>query len=143
MVAQLPLNVDREASALVVHGDDQTRQLQPGVQFPADQRQRVEKLNQALEGEILRLHRDDHPVGGGQGIHGHRAQRRGAVDQGEDEALANRPEPLAQPGLVALDPRQLHRRSRQVAACGDQPEVVRPGRTRGLGHRHLTAETVI
>ena len=128
VVAQLPLDVLGEAGALIVHGDQQTRQLQRRVQLTADQRQRVEELDQALERQVLRLDRDDHPIGGGEGIDRDRAERRRAVEQRVGEAIPDRAEPAPQAALRALDPRQLDRGAGEVAGGGDEPEVVGPGR---------------
>ena len=61
----------------------------------------VEELDQALERQVLGLDRDDHLVGGDQGVDGDRPERGRAVEQRVGEALANRAEALAKPGLVA------------------------------------------
>ena len=143
MLAQLPLDVLGEARALIVHGDQQTRHVQRRVELAPDHRQRVEELDQALERQVLGLHRDDHPVGGDQGVDADRAQRGGAVEHREGEALADRPEPLAQARLRALEPRQLDRGAGQVAVRGDEPEVVGPGRPSRLGDRDVADQAVV
>ena len=126
--AQLRLDVLGQPRALVVHRDQQARDLQPRVELAADQAQRLEELDQPLERQVLGLHRDDHAVGGDQGVDRDRAERRRAVEEGAGEALADRAEPFAQAGLGALDAGELDRGARQVDVGGDQPEVVGPGR---------------
>ena len=95
------------------------------VQLAADHPQRVEELDQPLERQVLGLDRHDHPVGGDQRVDADRAERGRAVEDGDREALADRAEAVAQARLGALEPRQLDRGAGEVAAGGDQPEVVR------------------
>ena len=70
-------------------------------------------------------------------------ERGGAVEQGEGEALADGPEPLAQARLRALDPRQLDRGAGEIAVGRDQPEVVGAGRARRFGDRDVAGQAVV
>ena len=90
VLAKLALDVLGELRPLVVHGDHDAGQNQARVQLAPHQRQRVEELHQPLERQVLGLHRHDHAVGGHQRVHGHRAQRRRAVQQGDPEPLPDR-----------------------------------------------------
>ena len=56
---------------------------QPRVELAADHLQRLEELDEALERQVLGLDGDDHPVGGGERVDRHRAERRRAVEQRE------------------------------------------------------------
>ena len=67
MASQLGLDILGEAGALVVHGDQHAGQNQRRIEAAADELERLEELDQALEREVLGLHRDDHAVGGGRG----------------------------------------------------------------------------
>ena len=126
-----------------MHGDQQTRNLKSRVQLTPDQAQGFEELDQALQRQVLGLDRDDDAVGGGQGVDADRPERGRAVEQGDGEALAHRAEPLAQARLGALDPRQLDRGAGEVAAGGDEPEVVGAGGPRRLGDRGLAGQAVV
>ena len=137
------LDVLREAGALVMHGDQDARQLQCRVQFPAHESEGVEELDQALEREILGLNRNDHAIGGSQSVDGHGAQRRRTVKEREVKPLANRAEPLAQTDLRSLDAGKLDGGAGEVAACRNEPEVVGARGARGLGDRHLADQAVI
>ncbi len=105
----------------------QSRHLQRRVELATDHRQGVEKLHQALQRQVLGLNRDDHPVGGGEGVDADWAQRGRAVEQRVGEALADRAEAFAQARLGALNPGELDRGAGKVAIGGHEPEVVRPG----------------
>ena len=101
MLAHLALDVAREPRAPVVHRQDHPGDGEARVQLALDQRERVEQAGEPLEREVLGLHRHDHAVGGHERVDGERAERRRAVEQREQVALAHRAEPLAQARLGA------------------------------------------
>jgi hypothetical protein len=146
VVSELALDIVREPGALVVHRDHHPGQNQRRVEPLANPLQGLEELHQALEREVFSLNRDDHPVGGDQGVEGHRAQRWWAIEQGEGETLANRAEHPAKVALGALDPGELDRGAGQVRARWHDPQVVgagRPGRLGdGLASRSSPSATV-
>ena len=74
-----------------------------------------------------RLDRDDHPVGGGEGVDRHRPERGRAVEQREREPLAHRPEPVAQMPLQTPRPGAARRPRRQDPGS--------PARSRGCPGR--------
>ena len=114
-----------------MHRDHHAGQNQRGVELTAQHSQRVEELHKALEGQVLGLDRDDHAVGGDQGVYRDRAQRwRRAVEEREREAIADGPQPVPQTALVALDSWQLDRGAGKIAGGLHEPEVVR---ARGAG----------
>ena len=63
--------------------------------------ERVEQLRQALEGEVLGLHRHDHAVGRDERVDRERAERGRAVEEREQVALAHAAERVAQARLRA------------------------------------------
>src|SRR5262249_26108482 len=70
-----------EVSPLVEHGQDDALDREErveGLPYPLD---RLEKLREALEREVLGLDRDQDGVGGRERVHGQERQRGGAVDQ--------------------------------------------------------------
>ena len=83
--------------------------LEARVEALADASNRVHQLAQALQGVVLGLDRDQHPVRGGQRVHGQQAERRRAIDQdpvvsavqlgqaGGQPPLARRARPPARP----------------------------------------------
>ncbi len=143
VIAKLALDVLGELGPLVVHGDHDAGQNQARVELLAQQANGVQELHQALERQVLGLHRNDHAVRGHQGVHGHRAERRRAVEQGEPEPLPDRARACAQVLLGALDPRQLDRGARQVAVRRNDPEVVGARGPRRLGDRALADQAVV
>ena len=88
--AHLALDVLREARAAVVHRQDHPGDAQPRVELALDEPERVEQAGQALEREVLGLHRHDHLVGRDERVDGERPERRRAVEQREEEAAAHR-----------------------------------------------------
>src|SRR4029077_3251304 len=133
LLAQLGLDILGQTRALVVHGYEQSRHLQARVQLTADQAQRLQELDEALERQVLGLHRDYDAVGGHQGVDRDRAERGRAVEEGTGEALPHRAESFAQADLGALEPGALGRGPRQIDVGGDEPEVVGPGGPRRGG----------
>src|ERR1700761_3447054 len=57
---QLRLDVLGQPRALVVHRHQQSRYLQLRVELTPDQAEGLEELDEALERQVLGLHRDDH-----------------------------------------------------------------------------------
>ena len=86
MPAHLRLDLGREPRAAVHHRQQDAGDPEPRVQARLHELDRAEQLREPLEGVVLGLHRHDHPVGGGERVHGQRAERRRAVE--EDEAVA-------------------------------------------------------
>ena len=90
---------------------------------------RAEQLRQPLERVVLGLHRHDHAVGGGERVHGQRAERRRAVEEHEAVALARARE-RARPGSArrrraARAPRP---RPRGRACAGTSSRFAKAGR---------------
>ena len=91
----------REARAPVVHRQQHARDGQARVELALDQRERVEQPGEALEREVLGLHRDDHAVGRDERVDRQRPERRRAVEQHVGEAVAHAGQRVAQPVLGA------------------------------------------
>ena len=139
VAAKLRLDVLGEAGALIVHGDQHAGQNQRGIELAPGQVQGLEELHQSLERQVLGLHGDDQAVRGAQRVHGHRPERRRAIEQGEREARTDRTEAVAQASLESLEPGQFDGGAREVATGGDDPQVVRPGGPRRDGDGGLAA----
>src|SRR5262249_47930792 len=54
----------RKSRSLVVHREEDSLDLQGGVQRGADSAERPDQLGHALEGHVLALHRDQNRIGG-------------------------------------------------------------------------------
>ena len=107
VLADLALDVARQAGAPVVHGQQHARDGQARVELALDEAQRVEQAGEALQRVVLGLHRDDHAVGGDQRVDRQRAERRRAVQERVGEAVAQRRQRLAQALLGARLAREL------------------------------------
>ena len=142
--ADLALDVLGELRARVVHRQQHPRDRQPRVELALDQVERVEQAGQALEREVLGLHRDDHAVGGDERVDRQRAERRRAVEQ--DERVARRArgasasrrrfsEPGSRGSSIVAPARS------GVDASSDRPLDV--GRPDGLARGDVAAEDVV
>ena len=90
-----------ELRAPVVHRQQHPGDREPRIELPLDQPERVEQPGEALEREVLRLDRHDHPVGGHQRIDGQRPERRRTVEQREGVLVTYGGERVAQTDLRA------------------------------------------
>ena len=116
----------------VDHRQQDPRDAEARVEPPLDEVDRAEQLREALERVVLRLHGDDHAVGGGERVHRERAERRRAVE--EDEAVArsvaSSRERVGEVALAALERGQVHRRRGELGLRGDEVEVRERARRR-------------
>ena len=94
-----------------------------------------------FERVVLGLHRDDHVVGGGKGVHRQRAERGRAVEQHEVEPLGLR-ERVGEEALSVVALRELDRGAGQLRPRRDEEEVLEAGRRRELAERHAVEEVV-
>ena len=81
MSLQLLVDLVCQTQACVIHGEEESLDLECRIEARLDDAYGVEQLGDALEGEILGLDRDYHRVGGGEGIDGDESERRRAVDE--------------------------------------------------------------
>ena len=81
MRLQLLIDLVGKAKSRVVHGEEESLNLQVAVQLRLDNSYGVEQLADAFEGKILSLHWNNHRVGGREGIHGDKAELRAAINQ--------------------------------------------------------------
>lgn len=70
MLLQLRGDIVGQADARIVHGPQQTLDLQRRVEQLADALDAVHQVGQPLQRVVLALHGDDHAVGGGQRVDG-------------------------------------------------------------------------
>ena len=137
VLADLALDVLRQAGAPVVHRQQHPGHRQPRVQFALDQGQGVQQAGKPLEREILRLDGDDHAICRDKRAHRQRAERRRTVEQRERVALPDRFKRVPEPGLGPGDPRQFDRRSSQVWTRRRDPQMVDSSREDRLLERHV------
>ena len=88
MAANLGGDLGGQVRPAVVHRQQDAVDRERGVQVVANEVDRGEQLGQSFQGVVLALERDEHGIGGGQGIHGQQTERRRAVD--EDVVVAGR-----------------------------------------------------
>ena len=141
---QLRAHLVREVVAGVEHRAQHSLDRELGIGGLADLVDGVEQRREPFERVVLALHRDQHAVGGDEGVHGEHVERRRTVDEDDVEGLALRLERLPQPGLPAdgecEEPHLrggeiLVRRQQREAALGDLHQ--RRGEVR-LAEQHLT-----
>ena len=106
--AHLRGDIGGQLGPAVEHRQDDALDREVGVEVVADEIERGEQLGQSFQGVVLALERDEHGVGGGQGVDGQQPERRRAVD--EDVVVVgprSSPSRRARPALAALDGREL------------------------------------
>jgi hypothetical protein len=133
---QLVLDLGRETRARVDHREQDPRDAERRIEPPLHEVDRAEQLREPLEGVVLGLHRDEDAVGGREGVHGERAERRRAVE--EDEAVPvgrTVGERLGEVALASLERRQLDARRGELRLRGHQIEVREGARPRQLAER--------
>ena len=97
--------------------------LQVRVDPLVDQIDRLEQLAEALQGQEVRLQRDQDLLGGRQRVERQQAQRRRAVDQAEIELVLARLHGLAQDDLPADDVDQLGLGADEIDVGRQEPEI--------------------
>ena len=102
MSADLRRDFGRQVRPGVEHREQDSLDREVRVQVVPNQVDRGGELAEALEGVVLALDRDQHRVGGGEGVDGQEAERRRAVDQ--DVVVAGRRSPRAQRPAAARAP---------------------------------------
>jgi hypothetical protein len=93
----------REPGPTVVHGEHHAEHIEPRIEHPAQQAERVAELPQSLQGVVLTLDRDEHGVRGGEAVHREQPKRRRTVEQNEVILHAGR----GKRGLQSRLPRHL------------------------------------
>ena len=99
--SQQSRNLLGKVGAVVHHRQQDTVDLELGVDLPFHLIDRLEQLFQALGGQILRLDGDYDPVGGGQGVDREHTQGWLAVNQDMGILSLERVQVLPQDGLTA------------------------------------------
>ena len=112
-----------EVGPAVVHGQDHAFHLQAGIQAPAHHAEGGHQLTEALQGQVFALHRDQHRVGGAEGVEGQQLQEGGAVDEDEVIAVPEWGQGLPQHRLPPLGLRQLNAGAEEVPVAGNHISV--------------------
>ena len=81
-----------EVRALVVHRQQHAVDVERRVERGAHAAQRDDEVGEAFEREVLAVQRDEHGVGGDEGVEREQAERRRAVDEDVVEAVGQRDE---------------------------------------------------
>jgi hypothetical protein len=76
-------NLLGQRALAVVHGAQQAFDFEPRIEVVAHLAQGFDEVGQAFQRVVLALHRDQHGIGGDQGVDGQHVERRRAVDQDE------------------------------------------------------------
>ena len=84
-----------------MHAEDHTLDIERGVQRLAHKLDGFEELADALQREVVRLHRDEDAVRGGQGVECQQAQCWRAVEDDDVEPVADSVQGFLEP-LIAV-----------------------------------------
>ncbi len=80
---ELLINLVCQTQTRIVHGEQKAFNLQGRIKPRFNNADCIEELAYTLEGKVLGLNRDNHRVGGREGVDSDKAQRRRAVDEYE------------------------------------------------------------
>src|SRR2546427_766743 len=119
-------HVASENRPAVIKGREQTQYLESGVEARLNGLDDLEERRHALERVVLRLHGDDHPVRGDEGVQREEPERRRAIDQHVVIAVDDLASELVAEGHLAPDGiekldlgcRELQRTRRDVDVLG-------------------------
>ena len=81
MAFQLLVNLICKTQAGIVHSQQEALYLQRGIEAALYNTYGIEQLTDAFKSEILGLYRDYNRVGGREGVHSNKAERRRAVNK--------------------------------------------------------------
>lgn len=115
-------DLPRQVGALVEHGHDDTRDHEPWVEGLPDALDRLGHLGDALEGQVLALDRDHHPVGRRERIERQKTQGGRAIDEDELVGPGLR-EHASQAEFAILRTDQLDLGADQILGRGNEREV--------------------
>ena len=96
-------DIGGQVRAAVVHGQQHAPELESRVQVIANEIERGEQLGQSFQRVVLTLERDQHGVGGGQGVHGQESERWRAVDEDVVVAVGDLAHEASQATFPGLD----------------------------------------
>ena len=123
MLPHVGLDLTSQASPPVDHRQQDSCNGQARIEPRAHELDRVEQLREALERVVLGLHGHEHGIGGGERVHGQRAERRRAVDEDQREARRSAAQRLRQEALPVLALRELDGCARQLGPGRHEMEV--------------------
>jgi hypothetical protein len=113
----------RMARRAVMHAEEDAADADGWVQALRDQVHRLQQLLQPAQGQVVRLHRNEHLVGDGQRVHAQHAEARRAVEEDHVVVAPGLAQLVAEHGLHALELRQLALDERQLRDGGDEVEA--------------------
>src|SRR5271157_286168 len=124
-ISQIVADLVREIGSLVEHGEEDSLHRQVPVVVAPDANQRVEKLGDPLQREVLALHRHDNGVRRYQRVQGEQVKGWRTVKEDVVKLVAEPLHPFAQ-GLFAVGAvHKLDRRSNQVLVRRDEVESLK------------------
>ena len=127
VLLDLPEHFGREGQASVVHRDEDAQNGEGRVVQILYAADRQHELDQALEREVFALHRDEHAVRRGQGVHRKQGEGRRAVDQDEVVRAAALFEKRGETPLPAGNVEELDLRPRKIQIGRDEGEILKGG----------------
>ena len=124
VTVQVAQNFLRELGGRFAQAQNDSGHHQVRIDALADQGRGFEQFTQAVQGEKVRLQRDEDFRGSGQGIEGQYAQGRRAIHQDVIKIILVGLQEITENDFPADDPGQFHLRGGQVNVGSDDPEVV-------------------
>ncbi len=112
-----------EAEPGIIHGQQESFDLESRLQSALDDSDGVEELGNAFEGEIFRLHWNDHGVSGSECVDGDNPERGGAVDEYIIIIILNRGQYSEERLFTFAAVHELHFRADQVDARANHVEA--------------------
>jgi len=142
MPAHLLLDLGGETGAAVEHREEHAADGEVRVEAKPNQLDRLHELGEPLERVVLRLHRHENTVGGGERVHRQRPERGRTVEEDEVVLVGPRRERLGEVALVVVATGELDDRARELGLCRNEVEVLERGVLDELGERSAVEEVV-
>ena len=124
-------NLPGEIQALVVHREQYAFDLERGIQTLLDQSYRVQKLAKSFQRIEFALDRDQHRIGGRQGIQREEAQGGRTIDENEVVLVSHLLQGPAQDRLSLAFSHELDLGSDQISRGGEEIQLIE---MHALGH---------
>ena len=132
-----------QPQSAVVHGEQESLYLEPGVQFAFDYLDGVEQLADSLQCEVLTLHGYDYRVGRRERVHGDEAERRRAVYQYVVVFVAYGGQNISHHLFAVVYVQHLNLGSHQVYVAGYDVQPLNVGGVDGVAHVGMVYDTLV
>ena len=105
--AKIGCDLFRQGGSIVVHRKKDAFDCKTWVNRPAKAHESIEKLGDALKGQIFTLNRDQDGIAGRERVQGEKVKRRWRIDENELVAILNRLQNGLEPELPSLGGNEL------------------------------------